>query len=319
MSFPADSEASGKTSRVNINEQDDDVGTALLNGKEGARARNMLFFRALAAEFLGTASFIFIVCCEALNINDADKDSSNVLLRKLGGSFTAGISLMVLAFVFAEVSGAHFNPAVTFGTRVAGKMSNRRAFGYIAAQLIGSTLSLLLVVACFDGNIKALATELTTGLLPEKEDLGRVFLREVVTTGLFVFVIFGVAFDLSNSEQEKVSVFKNEQVGLTMYTPTPRSFAGFAPLAIGSAVTVLSFCGGVFNPARLWGPALVSGHWKNQYIYWLGDFLGATIAVILRQAFVQCFKVDPTETRWHHIMHVAGDIVGNVVHPNHPR
>jgi len=68
--------------------------------------------------------------------------------------------------------------------------------------------------------------------------------------------------------------------GLTLYSTSPQTKTGFAPFAIGFTVGFLTLIGGAvsggaFNPARVFAPALFSGEWKNQWVYWLGDLSGA--------------------------------------------
>jgi glycerol uptake facilitator-like aquaporin len=134
-------------------------------------------------------------------------------------------------------------------------------------------------------------------------------LTEFTLTFILVYVIFAVAFDtVDTTNTVKVDVPKggdqeqliDEQAGaqlvdktvgrnLTIYTTSGSSKAGFAPLAIGLTLGFLCFIGGstsggAFNPARVFGPALLSGTWDYHYIYWLGDLSGAAFA-----GFVQSF------------------------------
>jgi len=117
-------------------------------------------------------------------------------------------------------------------------------------------------------------------------------MMEFSLTFILVYVIFSVAFDTVDSNKVEVKQVgnttgkgaKNVQAqALTIYTASGTSKAGFAPLSIGFTLGLLSLVGGsvsggAYNPARAFGPALVSGVWQDQWVYWVGDFLGAFCA-----------------------------------------
>jgi hypothetical protein len=77
---------------------------------------------------------------------------------------------------------------------------------------------------------------------------------------------------------------------LTIYTTSGNTKAGFAPVAIGFTLGFLcllgsSVSGGAFNPARVFGPAVLSGSWRNQELYWIADFIGAALAGLTQSLF----------------------------------
>ncbi len=91
--------------------------------------------------------------------------------------------------------------------------------------------------------------------------------------------------DINATEAEKKAAKTENEVGkyLTIYTTSGNTKAGFAPVAIGFTLGFLcllggSVSGGAFNPARAFGPALVTGHFDNHWVYWIGDFMGAALA-----------------------------------------
>jgi len=78
--------------------------------------------------------------------------------------------------------------------------------------------------------------------------------------------------------------------GLTLYSTSPQTKTGFAPFAIGFTVGFLTLIGGTvsggaFNPARVFAPALFSGKWTHQWVYWLGDLSGAACAAGIQFLF----------------------------------
>jgi len=102
-------------------------------------------------------------------------------------------------------------------------------------------------------------------------------------------VIFSVAFDTvdsKNIEVKQIGLAGDEGAknvaarNLTIYTASGNTKAGFAPLAIGFTLGMLSLVGGsvsggAYNPARVFGAAMCSGIWTGQWVFWIGDFLGA--------------------------------------------
>ncbi len=77
---------------------------------------------------------------------------------------------------------------------------------------------------------------------------------------------------------------------LTIYTTSGNTKAGFAPISIGFTLGFLGLIGGTvsggaFNPARVFGPALISGNWRNHWLYWVADFLGAGLAGFAQSFF----------------------------------
>jgi len=145
---------------------------------------------------------------------------------------------------------------------------------------------MLALMLCFEVNLDVLAI-----VPPENESLGRVFFMECILTFILVFVIFTVAFE-NLEAKKKVQTFKGQAgaYGLTLYTASPQSKTGFAPIAIGLTIGFLTLIGGTvsggaFNPARVFSAAIVTGKWENQWVYWLADFLGAAIAAGISTLF----------------------------------
>jgi aquaporin Z len=163
---------------------------------------------------------------------------------------------MVLAIILfmGAVSGAHLNPAVTLGFALRGDFPWRRVPGYIIAELLGSTLAVLLLWAMF-GKVGSLgATEPGPGISD-----GQAMLMELIlTVGLFS-VILGTAS-------------KAQNLG-------PLSALGVGAYIVLAGLWSSPISGASMNPARSFGPDLVLGNFDHYWVYVVGPVLGAAIAV----------------------------------------
>ena len=151
---------------------------------------------------------------------------------------------MVLAIILfmGAVSGAHLNPAVSLAFAVRGDFRWRRVLGYIIVQLVGATLACLFLLAVF-GNVEHLGATLPG---PGYHDW-QAFLMEIALTGVLFSVILGTA-----SAAQNVGAIGALGVG------------GYIALAGLWAAPV---SGASMNPARSFGPALVSGDWTAYWVY----------------------------------------------------
>ena len=166
-----------------------------------------------------------------------------------------GVVLAVLVSSLAAVSGAHFNPAVTFGVWIAGQMPWRRAVAYVLAQLIGGILAALAVQVVFPIDVVRAATPALGATLSPLAGI----LVEAVLTVILLVAVFGTAVD---PRAPKVG-------GLAI------GFAVAADILMGGPLT-----GAAMNPARWLGPAAVSGAWDNSYVWVVGPLLGAAMAAL---------------------------------------
>ncbi|KAJ3299679.1 hypothetical protein HK104_007750 [Borealophlyctis nickersoniae] len=250
--------------------------------------KRRVLFRAVFGEGLCTFLFLFIVESTAVN-NGRQEIPENLTLAAVSTAFAS----VALIYSFADVSGAHFNPAVTFATIVTGKVSIRKGLAYIFIQLFASIFSTVALYIVFPGPHKGyntLAESVVVGI-DSSAKIVNAFFMEIALTFILVYVIFATAFDtvdtgnnikvkpVAGSKEEDSSVGRN----LTIYTTSGNTKAGFAPFAIGFTLGFLgliggSVSGGAFNPARVFGPALLSGNWGNHWLYWIGDFIGAGLA-----------------------------------------
>ncbi|KAJ1567523.1 hypothetical protein HK405_005672, partial [Cladochytrium tenue] len=240
-------------------------------------------FRAVFGEGLCTFLFLFIVEATAVN-NGRQENPENLVL----GAIATGFCSIALIYSFADVSGAHFNPAVTFATIVTGKVSLRKGLAFIAIQLLAAILATAALLVVFpkphDGTYKNIPSAVVVDI-DSSALVVNAFFMELILTFILVYVIFATAFDtVDSSNTLKVTGRgpRDTQAGknLTIYTTSGTTKAGFAPIAIGFTLGFLgliggSVSGGAFNPARAFGPAVLSGNFSH---HWIGDFIGAALA-----------------------------------------
>ena len=164
--------------------------------------------------------------------------------------------LMVLAIILfmGAVSGAHLNPVVSLAFAVRGDFPWKRVPGYIVTQLLDATLACLFLLAVF-GNIEHLGATLPGAGYHDWQ----AFLMEIALTGVLVSVILGTA-----SAAQNVGAIGALGVG------------GYIALA---GLWSAPVSGTSMNPARSFGPALVSGDWTAYWVYVAGPLIGAAIAV----------------------------------------
>ena len=206
-------------------------------------------WRRVFAEVLGT--FFLVLVGAGGGVVDAVSDGA----IGRGASVTAP-GLMVLAIILAigAISGAHLNPAVTLGFALRGAFPWRRVPGYIIAELLGSTLAVLLLWAMF-GKVGSLgATEPGAGI----SDLQAMVMELILTVGLFS-VILGTASRSQN-------------------------LGPLSALAVGAYIVLAGLwsspiSGASMNPARSFGPDVVLGNFDHYWVYVVGPILGAMIAV----------------------------------------
>jgi aquaporin Z len=165
-----------------------------------------------------------------------------------------GLMVTAIILFMGAVSGAHLNPAVSLAFALRGDFPWRRVPGYIIIQLIGATLACLFLRWIF-GNVYHLGATLPG---PGYHDW-QALLMEIVLTALLVSVILGTA-----SAAQNVGAIAALGVG------------GYIALAGLWAAPV---SGVSMNPARSFGPALVSGYWTSYWVYLVGPLAGMLIAV----------------------------------------
>ena len=204
-------------------------------------------WRRLFSELLGTFALVLVAA------------GGGILHAKGQISLAAAVvapGLMVMAIILfmGAVSGAHLNPGVSLAFALRGDFPWKRVPGYIIIQLIGATLAALFLRWVF-GNIEHLGATLPGPGYKNWQAL----LMEIVLTTLLVSVILGTA-----SAAQNVGAIAALGVG------------GYIALA---GLWSAPVSGTSMNPARSFGPALVSGDWSSYWVYVVGPVAGALIAV----------------------------------------
>lgn len=183
-------------------------------------------------------------------------DAKTHALGHVGVAIAFGLVIMAMIYAVGHVSGAHFNPAVTFAFALGRHFPWPRLAGYWAAQIAGAILAAALLRSSL-GNLAHTGATLPSG------SQGQSFLWEVVLTFFLMFVIVAVATDT-------------------------RAVGEAAAIAVGGTVGLDAMFGGPIsgasmNPARSIGPALVSGDLTALWLYIVAPLVGAGLGMLAYQ------------------------------------
>ena len=205
---------------------------------------------ALAAEAIGTFALVSAGCGAVM------VEAKTGALGHAGVSVTFGLVSMVMIYAVGHVSGAHFNPAVSFAFALTRHFPWPRAGAYWAAQAAGA-LAAAAILRAWLGDVANVGATLPSG------SRGQSFLWEAVLTFFLMFVITAVATDT-------------------------RAVGEAAAIAIGGTVALDALFGGPIsgasmNPARSLGPALVSGETASLWLYIVAPLCGAAIGAVAYQ------------------------------------
>lgn len=204
-------------------------------------------YRRLFSEVLGT--FLLVLAAAGGGLLHARGE-----ITLAAAVVAPGLTVLAVILFMGAVSGAHLNPVVSLAFALRRDFPWRRVPGYVIAQLAGATLACLFLLAVF-GNVAHVGATLPG---PSYHNW-QAFLMEIVLTGGLVSVILGTA-----SAAQNVGTIGALGVG------------GYIALAGLWAAPV---SGTSMNPARSFGPALVSGHWGSFWVFVAGPLAGALIAV----------------------------------------
>jgi MIP family channel proteins len=217
----------------------------------------MTTLRLSVAEFLGTFFLCFAGIAAILCTTPAVGNGGGIVAIALAH----GLALSIAVNAFGGLSGAHFNPAVTSGFLVTGRIKPGLAIVYVISQLLGATTAAGFCRVIFPAEAVT-AAHLGIPLPAAWATTGVVLTAEFIMTFLLMTAIFGTAVD-ERGQAVKIGGFG---VGLTV---------AFDILA-GGAVT-----GASMNPARSFGPALELGYWAWHWAYWVAPIAGAVVAALL--------------------------------------
>jgi aquaporin Z len=207
-----------------------------------------------AAEFVGAFTLIFV--------------GVGAIAATAGGdlvaiAFAHGLAIGVMVSAVGHISGGHFNPAVTLGFWVTGRLSTASALLYWISQLAGAVVAALAISWLLPN---AVTDPVALGIPALGDGVGATqgAVIEGILTFFLVWVVFATAADPGGT------------------------FASIAGLAIGFTITLDILMGGAFtgaamNPARAFGPELVEGNWTNAWVWYVGPLIGGAVAAISYQ------------------------------------
>lgn len=230
-----------------------------------------------AAELVGTYALLLMGGGAA--VFSATQGGGNARIVVVSLAF--GFVVMAMAYLFGEISGGHFNPAVTVSMAVSKRMPAKDVVPYVIAQLVGGLLGILTVWGIADGSSFGSTTAQAIALgsqcymgssSPCGYSLGSVFLIELSLTFLFVLVI-------------------------QLITRPDSPAKNLAPLGIGLTLAITNFVaipvdGASINPVRSFAPALVSLQWSSanwaiseSWLFWVAPILGGVLAAVVERVF----------------------------------
>jgi len=213
----------------------------------------------LGAEFIGTFWLVFGGCGSAV----LAAAFPEVGIGLLGVSLAFGLTVLTMAYAVGHISGGHFNPAVTLGLWAGGRFPANEILPYWAVQVVGAIVAAAVLYVIASGQPEF---SLSNGFAangfgehsPGGYSVAAALVAEIVLTFFFLLIIMGVT--------------------------DKRAPSGFAPLAIGLALTLIHLISipvtnTSVNPARSTGQALFVGDWAlaQLWLFWVAPLIGGTI------------------------------------------
>jgi len=225
--------------------------------------------KRVAAECIGTFGFLLIAFLGVVNL----ATQGPLAIQSLGVWAGFGFGLALMIFAFGQVSGGHFNPAVTLGLTAAGKHPVKEVLPYWLAQVAGGLLAALLLLALYSQEVVAK----TVNAPGQGVGSWTAFVLEAVLAALFVMVIATVATD---DRAPWKGVFAPFAIGLFIFTA----------FVVSGAIT-----GASLNPGRSLASAIVAGDFANIWIYLLAPTIGGVIGGVIHLFFSQPDGLDEFE------------------------
>ena len=229
----------------------------------------LFMFKMLSAEFFGTFWLVFGGCGSAV----LAAAFPSLGIGFVGVALAFGLTVLTMAYAVGHISGGHFNPAVTVGLWAGGRFSARNVIPYIVAQVIGGIAGagVLYLIASgksgFDATLSGFASNGFGEHSPGGFSFAACALAEIVLTAFFLFVIHGAT--------------------------DKRAPAGFAPLAIGLALTLIHLISipvtnTSVNPARSTAVAIFQGTWALQqlWVFWIMPIVGGLLGGLIYRALL---------------------------------
>ncbi|HEX7020139.1 MAG TPA: aquaporin [Gemmatimonadaceae bacterium] len=210
-------------------------------------------WRHFAAEFIGTFALVFVGGAAIITSPAVAAQNSIINI-----AFAHGLILAIMVTATMRISG-HLNPAVTAGFLVTGRIEAMMAVVYWIAQIFGAIVGAYALKGLFPETAVTLA-RIGGQSISADVSLLQAIILEAIGTFFLVFVVFGTAVD---PRAPRVGGFA---IGLTLTADI---------LAIGPLT------GSSVNPARSFGPAVVSRIFEGQTAYWIGPLVGGILAALL--------------------------------------
>jgi aquaporin Z len=211
-------------------------------------------FRRSLAELLGTFALVFIGAGAV-----ASKYFPEATYGIFGVAVAHGLVLAVMVTALLGISGGHLNPAVTLGLVAVRRADLRTGLAYIVAQLLGALLAALMIKMVYPlGVVRPIS--LGTPTIANTIQLQQAMIIEGLMTFFLVSAYFGTILNPAAPRLGGLGV------GLTL----------LFDMLVGGPLT-----GAAVNPARAFGPALVSGQWVGHLVYWIGPIMGGVLAALL--------------------------------------
>lgn len=226
--------------------------------------------KKLFAEFFGTFWLVFGGCGSAVFAAAYPE----LGIGFIGVALAFGLSVLTKAYAVGHISGAHFNPAVSFGLWVAGRFEGKNLLGYILAQVLGAIMAAgtLFLILCGKAGFETVGGFASNGygaLSPDGYSMTSVFIAEFILTAFFLIIILGSTSKQANKK--------------------------FAPIAIGLGLTLIHLISipisnTSVNPARSTSQALFAGgdYPAQLWLFWLAPIAGAIVAGLVCKASKKC-------------------------------
>ena len=222
------------------------------------------WIRPLIAEFIGPFALTFLGAGSILLAVTQGYSNGGTLVMV---ALAHGLAIGLMVAAAGHISGGHYNPCLTVGLWLGGKIGTMKGVAYIVAQLLGAVVAALILKRLFDNSNATLTQAIPSVNYGNDKDfiiVGRTnaLIIEMILSFFLMYVVYGTAVDKRG----------------------PSAIAG---LAIGLTITMDILMGGpltgaAMNPSRHFGVALVDGTWKDWWIYWVGPIVGASVAAIVQ-------------------------------------
>ena len=216
--------------------------------------------RRLVAEALGTFGLVFVGAAVVV-VNGGFPNSG---IGLLGIALAHAVVLSVMITATMTISGGHLNPAITVGLLVTRRIDFWSAIAYVLTQLAAACVAALLVKLLLPP-AAVLNAVVGTPIIAGSTSLGQAIGLELIFTFFLMSAVFGTAV---SPDAPRVGGFG---IGMVL----------LFDILVGGPLT-----GAAMNPARAFGPAVVSGEWVGQLVYWIGPIAGAILAALLWEHYL---------------------------------